>query len=229
MADSAESFRHARADMVRDQLETRGIEDPAVLRAMATVPREAFVPGVLRAKAYTDHPLQIGCGQTISQPYMVAVMTELLHVHGDARVLEIGTGSGYQTAVLAELAAAVVSIERHEALADTARARLEALGYANIEVVCGDGSLGWPEAAPFDRILVTAGAPDVPTALEKQLAHGGRIVCPTGPREAQKLVVADRDETGITRADGLRCLFVPLIGADAWTGNEPNRSQETED
>jgi protein-L-isoaspartate(D-aspartate) O-methyltransferase len=179
---------------IDEQLVARGIRDPRVLDAMQRVPREAFVPAASREQAYFDRALPIACGQTISQPFMVAVMTEALALDGGERVLEIGTGSGYQTAVLAQLAREVISIERWPELADGARATLAALGYTNISLVVGDGTLGWPSAAPFDRILVAAGAPRVPDTLQQQLVPaGGRLVIPVGPPEQQRI---DAHRTG---------------------------------
>ena len=173
--------------MGRRQIAGRGIIDPRVLDALRTVPRHAFVPPEKACRAYEDHPLEIGSGQTISQPYMVAKMTELLELTPQSRVLEIGTGSGYQAAILAELAGDVVSVERFSHLAETARETLESLEYGNLTVVVGDGSLGWPERAPYDGIIVTAAAPALPPSLRSQLAPGGRLVCPVGSRDLQQL------------------------------------------
>ncbi len=204
--------------MIADQLSRRGIRDPRVLRAIAKVPRHRFVDEALETRAYGDHPLPIGEGQTISQPYMVALMSEALALTGTERVLEIGTGSGYQTAVLAELCGKVFSIERLKNLADQATRRLDALGYYNVFVRVGDGTLGWKSEAPFEGILVTAGAPDVPPALIEQLAPGGRIVVPVGDEANQVL------RKGVREADGVRwtnlgdCVFVKLIGAQGWSG-----------
>ena len=184
-----QDFDTARREMVTRQLEPRGIDDPRVLAAMGRVPRHRFVPDASADQAYADHPLGIGLGQTISQPYMVACMTQLLAPAPQHRVLEIGTGSGYQTAVLAELAAEVVTIERHIELASRARAALEDLGYRNVTVRTGDGTVGAPDLAPFDRILVTAGSPKLPPLLEEQLVPGGWIVCPVGNQEMQELVM----------------------------------------
>lgn len=202
--------------MVREQIAARGVTDPRVLDALARVPREAFVPREWQAHAYEDRPLPIGCGQTISQPYMVAHMTELLHLSPTSRVLEIGTGSGYQTAVLAALAGRVVSVERHAALSKDAGRRLAALGYRNVALYTGDGSAGFPAEAPYDAILVTAGAPVLPEALQQQLADGGRLVCPVGPREQQQLLVLTRHGEAFDREAGTRCMFVPLVGTFGW-------------
>lgn len=205
--------------MVRTQLRPRGIGDPAVLRAMRAVPRHAFVPEVSPGLAYADQALRIDQGQTISQPFVVAHMTQLLRVEPGHRVLEVGTGSGYQTAVLAQLGAVVVSVERHAPLTDTARRKLEALcPDAPLTLVVGDGSLGCTEHGPYDRILVTAAAPALPRALDKQLKPGGRMVIPLGDRRQQVLAVFERDGDELIRQDDLACRFVPMIGEDAWPG-----------
>lgn len=207
----------ARARMVVDQLRSRGIRDERVLAAMLTVPREAFVPEKDRDLAYRDGPLPIGAGQTISQPYMVARMTELLRVASGDRVLDIGTGSGYQAAVLAELGCRVTSLEREPELAATAADRLAALGYADrVEVRTGDGSLGDPDGAPWGGILVAAAAPSVPVALREQLGEGRRLVIPVGSRYLQDLLVVERHgDEWREEADG-PCVFVPLVGAGGW-------------
>jgi protein-L-isoaspartate(D-aspartate) O-methyltransferase len=204
-------FTAHRAAMVRHQLRARGIHDERVLGAMGRVPREAFVPPDVQVEAYSDNALPIACQQTISQPVIVALMTEALQLAGDQRVLEIGAGSGYQTAILAELAAVVFSIERHAPLAHEAKQRLAALGYRNIAIRTGDGSLGWPEEAPFDRIIVTAAARQCPPALWEQLAEGGILVGPFGPESEQTL-------TATTKVAGQKqsrfitsCRFVPLV------------------
>jgi protein-L-isoaspartate(D-aspartate) O-methyltransferase len=202
---------------IDEQLVARGIKDARLLDAMRRVPREAFVPPTSQTLAYADRALPIGSGQTISQPFMVAVMSEALRLDGAERVLEIGTGSGYQTAILAELAAHVFSIERHPALADAARATLLALGYTNVDVVVGDGTLGLADQAPFDRILVTAGAPRVPDALSQQLSpQGGRLVIPVGTPEQQWITVVVRDGDRFNESTREACVFVPLLGQDAW-------------
>src|SRR5438045_544304 len=182
----------ARARMVAEQLERRGIRDARLLDAMRRVPREAFVAPADRWRAYADQALPIGQGQTISQPYMVAAMTEALGLTGSERVLEIGTGSGYQTAILAELAREVISIERHPALADEARARLAALDYRNVQVIAADGSAGYAPRAPYDAIVVAAGAPRVPSGLKAQLVDRGRLVIPVGPQGHQDLMLVKR-------------------------------------
>lgn len=207
--------------MVAQQLERRGVRDPRVLEAMATTPREAFVPGVPLSVAYDDRALPIDAGQTISQPYIVARMTELLTVKPGDRILEIGTGSGYQAAVLARLGARVTSIERHPDLADDARERLAALGIEGVDVRVGDGSRGEPDGAPWDGIVVTAGAPSIPDALREQLAVGGRLVIPVGPRSQQELIVVERHgpTDWVEWSDGA-VVFVPLVGEAGWSESE---------
>jgi len=213
------NFEDAREHMITDQLAARGIRDQRVLDAMRRVPRHAFVPEESRAQAYADRAVPIGSGQTISQPFMVAVMTEALLLKGTERVLEVGTGSGYQAAILAELARDVISIERRPELAETARTALAARGYTNIRVIVGDGTVGYPSAQPFDGILVTAGAPRVPESLRQQLsATGGRLVIPIGPPELQRLAVIVRDENRFSQSLRENCVFVPLVGAEAWPG-----------
>jgi protein-L-isoaspartate(D-aspartate) O-methyltransferase len=203
--------------MVMTQLEHRGIRDGRVLAAMRTVPRERFVPSDLQSQAYHDCALPIASGQTISQPYMVARMTELLEVRRDDRVLEIGTGSGYQAAVLAQMGARVWTIERHAELLETARATLESLGYTSVTYRVGDGSLGWAEEAPFDAVLLTAGAPSVPATAEEQLAVGGRLVAPIGPEDEQTLVLVRRSESGFEQRSVMQCRFVKMIGEEGWS------------
>ncbi len=207
-----------RRRMVEDQIAFRGVHDPRVLEVLLAIPRHRFIPGEDRPDAYEDRPVPIGCGQTISQPYMVAIMTEWLCVAPGDRILEIGTGSGYQTAVLARLAREVVTVERHAALSDTARKLLQAMEFDNIEFVVGDGSLGWPEGAPYDGILVTAGAPRIPQALLDQLAEGGRLVAPVGNREEQQLVRVTRQGGQFKEEPGIGCRFVPLLGTEGWPG-----------
>lgn len=202
--------------MVEEQLVRRGVTDARVLDVMRRVPRHRFVEEALRDRAYGDHPLPIGEQQTISQPYMVGLMTSLLELSGREKVLEIGTGSGYQTAVLAGLARRVCSIERLGPLATRARALLEALGYLNVWVRVGNGTLGWPDEAPFDRILVAAGGPSVPPPLFDQLADGGRMVLPIGDAAGQTLTLVERVSGEMrTRAFG-ECTFVKLVGKYAW-------------
>ena len=198
--------------MVRLQLRTRDIVDTRVLDAMGRVPREAFVPAGARAKAYDDSPLPIGHHQTISQPYMVAFMTQALALRGPERVLEVGTGSGYQTAVLAELCRQVFSVERIPELAASALHAVSDLGYCNVTIRVGDGSAGWPEEAPFDRILVAAAGPEVPPPLLDQLAPGGKMILPVGPTaEGQVLRLLERTADGrLSESDALAVRFVPL-------------------
>ena len=204
-----------RERMVATQIEARGITDPFVLDAMRSVPRERFVPASLAECAYDDGPLPIGEGQTISQPYIVAVMTQAARIKPGERVLEIGTGSGYGAAVLSRVAAEVYTIERIGALAETARRRLSELGYANVHVLEGDGSLGWAEHAPYDAILVTAGAPRVPKTLLSQLVIGGRLIMPVGPHYGQRLVRVTRTDSHEYDHENLEAVaFVPLIGAE---------------
>jgi len=211
-----DEFEKARERMVDLQIVRRGIKDPRVIAAMKKVPRHLFVSESLRSQAYEDHPLLIEEKQTISQPYIVALMTESLRLTGHEEVLEIGTGSGYQTAILAELADKVFTIERIPLLAEKARKRLEELGYKNIVYRIGDGSLGWPEEAPFDGILVSAAAPSIPQPLIDQLAMGGRLIIPVGDRLSQELVLVERVPEGIRKSflGGVR--FVDLIGKWGW-------------
>lgn len=209
-------FALARERMVAEQLERRGIRDSRVLRALRKVPRHRFVDEALVGRAYGDYPLPIGEGQTISQPYMVALMSEVLGLAGHERVLEIGTGSGYQTAVLAELCGKVFSIERIKGLADRAVGILDSLGYCNVLVRIGDGTLGWREQGPFHAILVTAGAPVIPEALIGQLEPKGRIVLPVGDANSQILRKGVRNDTGMTWTEFGECVFVKLIGQQAW-------------
>ncbi len=211
------SFEKQRLRMVEEQILRRGVTDPRVIDAMRRVPRHLFVDEALRDRAYDDSPLPIGEKQTISQPYMVAVMSEALALDGSETVLEVGTGSGYQTAVLAHLARRVRSIERVESLAQRARTMIESLGIRNAEFKVGDGSLGWRAKAPFDAILVTAGSPGVPEPLVEQLAPGGRLVIPVGDRSSQELLRVRRSSNGGTRREELvECRFVDLHGAFGW-------------
>jgi protein-L-isoaspartate(D-aspartate) O-methyltransferase len=201
-----------RGRMVERQLRRRGIRDERVLAALGRVPRELFVPVQERAAAYSDNALPIGHGQTISQPYMVARICEDLQLRGEERVLDVGAGSGYQAAVLAELAAAVVAVERIPELAEQARANLAVAGYERVEVVVGDGTLGVPGRAPFDAIAVAAAAPEPPPALYEQLAEGGRLVVPVGERTEQLLLVVEKREGGRRIRFSVPCRFVPLVG-----------------
>ena len=212
----ADTYRDQRLLMVAEQLRDRGIRDERVLEAMARVPRHEFVQPDQRDEAYEDHPLPIGEGQTISQPFVVAAMLEALALRPEDVVLEVGTGSGYETAVLAELVRNVYSIERIASLAERARKVLERLGYSNVTVVHGDGSQGLPEAAPFDAIVVSAAAPHLPKPLMEQLRDGGRLVIPVGSGFAQELQLVRKigDNTTILYLDGVR--FVPLIGRDGF-------------
>lgn len=205
-----------RAEMVEEQLRQRGIKDERVLAAFLKVPRHKFVRSQDLWCAYDDYPLPIGYGQTISQPYIVALMTELLELQGNEQVLEIGTGSGYQAAILAELAKEVITIERIPELARRARQVLMSLGYRNVTVLIGDGSLGAPEFAPFDAIIVTAAAPHPPKALLAQLKDGGRLVIPIGDRHLQELVRFIRHGERYEMQQHGPCLFVPLIGEEGW-------------
>jgi protein-L-isoaspartate(D-aspartate) O-methyltransferase len=215
---SSRNQEYRREIMIREHLMGRGIRDPAVLAAMRQVPREAFVDAGMQELAYEDHPLPIAEGQTISQPYIVAYMIEALELSWKERVLEIGTGSGYAAAVLSRIVDTVYSVERLEELARSARQRLERLGYTNVIVFEGDGTLGWPEHAPFDAIVVTAGAPRVPKPLLRQLARGGRLVIPVGASSyLQSLIRVRRlgdDEYRYEDLCGVR--FVPLVGAEGW-------------
>ncbi len=213
---SAPDYAVARRRMVEEQLAGRGIHDPHVLRLMAAIPRQRFVDPALASRAYSDHALPIGQEQTISQPYMVALMTQALELTGEEKVLEIGTGSGYQTAVLAELADRVFTVERIPAIGLAARERLLGMGYSNIVFRIADGSLGWREMAPFDRVLVTAAAPRVPGFLEEQLRVGGHAVVPVGETEAQALLRIARTEGGLAERELCACSFVPLIGREGW-------------
>jgi protein-L-isoaspartate(D-aspartate) O-methyltransferase len=197
--------------MVVEQIEARGVRDPLTLRAMQDVPRHLFVPPAQADEAYQDHPLPIGHEQTISQPYIVAFMTEALGLRGGETVLEVGTGSGYQAAVLARIAARVYSIEIVGPLAAEAKERLAGLGYSNVEVRAGDGYLGWPEAAPFDGIMVTAAAPRIPEPLKEQLKDGGRLVIPVGD-ELQELVIVTRRGAAYEERRVLPVRFVPMTG-----------------
>jgi len=202
--------------MVEEQLETRGISNLRVLDAFLKVPRELFVAPGDQSLAYGDHPLGIGHGQTISQPYMVALMTQCLNLKGDERVLEIGTGSGYQAAILAELAARVFTVERLPQLSARAKETLQQLGYTNVTYSVADGTLGWPEQAPFDGIMVTAGAPDVPSSLKQQLNDGGRLVIPVGDRYGQELLRLTKKGGTIYEGKICKCTFVKLIGEEGW-------------
>jgi protein-L-isoaspartate(D-aspartate) O-methyltransferase len=209
-------FPKTRLRMVEEQIISRGIKDPKLIDAMRKVPRHLFVEEALQSQAYNDHPLPIGEKQTISQPYMVALMTEALQLTGKEKILEIGTGSGYQTAILAEIAGKVFSIERIRSLAIKARKLLYELGYFNVEIKIFDGTFGWAEEAPFDAIIVTAGSPDIPQPLVDQLAIGGRLVIPLGDPSIQDLIRIIKTEEGTKREDLGGCRFVKLIGRYGW-------------
>ena len=210
-------FEEARHRMIAEQLEARGFRDPAVLAAMRQVPRHLFVEPALAERAYEDTPLPIGERQTISQPYMVALMSEALELAPGARVLEVGTGSGYQAAVLAEMGARVVSLERIPRLAEHAAQVLQALGYGEqVRVEVGDGTLGWPPGAPYDAIVVTAGAPRIPRPLVEQLAEQGRLVLPMGEDDLQTLVRLRREPAGLVEEYLGECRFVKLLGSFGW-------------
>jgi protein-L-isoaspartate(D-aspartate) O-methyltransferase len=211
----AVDFEEARARMIAEQIEARGFQDAAVLAAIGRVPRHLFVEPGLWSRAYDDTPLPIGERQTISQPYMVALMTEALELHAGARVLEVGTGSGYQAAVLAEMGARVVSLERIPALAERAREVLATLGY-DVKVEVSDGTLGWSAGAPFDAVLVTAGAPRIPRPLVEQLGAEGRLVLPMGDDELQSLVRIRRGPGGLAEEYLGECRFVKLLGSYGW-------------
>jgi protein-L-isoaspartate(D-aspartate) O-methyltransferase len=216
--DDADPFRHKRDAMIAQQLVARGIHSARVLNAMSVVPREKFVSADQREHAYDDAALPSMNGQTISQPYIVAFMSELLDVRPADRILEIGTGTGYQTAILAKLAerGEVFSIERIAALSDSARAMLASMGISNVRFLVGDGTLGWPGAERFDRILITAGTPEIPPPLLSQLADGGILVAPRGMPEHQRLVVITRCGDSFSERERIPVRFVPLIGKHAW-------------
>ena len=209
-------FEELRNMMVDEQLIPRGIKDNRVLKAMRKVPRHLFVNKEAQGVAYGDYALPIGEGQTISQPYMVGVMTEAMELGGYEKVLEIGTGSGYQAAVLAELAGHVYTIERVESLSIRAKNILDELGYTNVFIKVSNGTLGWKEDSPFDAIIVTAGAPDVPQLLIEQLAEGGRLIIPVGDRYSQMLTKVIKTSDGIIKTNLFPCVFVPLIGEYGW-------------
>jgi len=214
-------FKELREYMVITQLIPRGISDERVLDATRKVPRHLFVPEHIQPRAYDDMALSIGEGQTISQPYMVAIMTELLELKGDEKILEIGTGSGYQTAILAELAKEVYSIERIEQLAERAKNILSSLSYQNVFIKTGDGTLGWEEGSPFDRILITAGTPQIPQPLIEQLSDdNGIIVGPVGDRFSQVLLKVIKTKGKLEKETHTPCVFVPLIGKHGWQKDE---------
>jgi len=215
-----DKYAAVRQNMVKTQLIPRGIADPRVVAAMRKVPRHRFVPSHLWDQAYNDYPLPIGEDQTISQPYIVALMTEILEPREADKVLEIGMGSGYQAAILAELVAQVFTIDRMAPLVTNARQMLESMGYQNIKTRLGDGTEGWPEEGPFDGIMVTAAAPQVPRPLTEQLALGGRLVIPVGDRYSQTLTLVRQTKDGLKYEYHGGCRFVPLIGKYGWQEGE---------
>ncbi len=218
LSQNTDKYAADRFHMVQYQLVNRGIYDEGVLKAMSEIPRHLFVPELYRHAAYDDCPLPIGEGQTISQPYMVAIMTQCLELKGKERVLEIGTGSGYQAAILSRLASHIYTVERHAALASNAKTILKQTGYDNIDVIVGDGSLGLLEKAPFHGIIVTACAPHSPKSLLDQLEIGGRLIIPIGNPYTQVLHQMVKREDGIEDRNILECAFVPLIGQEGWNG-----------
>jgi protein-L-isoaspartate(D-aspartate) O-methyltransferase len=202
--------------MVEIQIASRGVKDERVLSVMRSIPRHLFVPAAYRGVAYSDCPLPIGRGQTISQPYIVAVMTELLALKPEDRVLEIGAGSGYQAAILANLAKSVISIERISEVAEIARENLSRIGISNVKIITGDGTLGYPEQAPYDAVLITAATPEVPAPLIEQLADGGRLIAPVGSRDLQELVRITKRKDQVIREFFGGVVFVPLLGRYGW-------------
>jgi protein-L-isoaspartate(D-aspartate) O-methyltransferase len=210
------NFEVLRKRMVEEQLIPRGINNPKVLRAFYKVERHKFMPEEIRETSYADYPVPIGEGQTISQPFIVALMTECLGLLGDEKVLEIGTGSGYQTAILAELAKEIYTIERFEKLARSAEETLKDAGYKNVKFKSADGTLGWPEEAPFDRIIITAASPRIPLPLGVQLKEGGRLVLPLGEALSQVLTVTEKKKDKLESTQICGCVFVPLVGKYGW-------------
>ncbi len=210
------TFEQQREKMVKTQLITRGIRDERVLHAMRTVPRHLFLDSSTEERAYDDMALPIGHGQTMSQPYMVAVMTEHLELKGDERVLEIGTGSGYQAAILAELSKEVFTIDRIQELTDKAIERFHAFGIGNIHAKTANGTFGWPDESPFDRIIITAAAPEFPSVCMEQLAREGIGIAPVGDKFAQQLLKVRKRDSTIDREYHVPCIFVPLIGRYGW-------------
>jgi protein-L-isoaspartate(D-aspartate) O-methyltransferase len=217
---SDDPYLPLRAEMVKTQIQKRGVSDPGVLRTMLTVPRHEFVAEQYRGGAYSDEPLGIGEGQTISQPYIVAVMTEALGLRGSEKVLDIGTGCGYQAAVLSLLSREVYSVEYRPELARSAAERLQRLGFTNVHVHCGDGSLGLQEFAPYDAILVAASAPSVPPPLLQQLDDQGRLIAPVGAEDHQELLLVTRQGNGYAAEHREGCRFVPLLGRFGWKDRE---------
>jgi protein-L-isoaspartate(D-aspartate) O-methyltransferase len=210
------NYEKERSRMVDEQIVGRGVKDERVLAVMRKIPRHEFLPEGIRGMAYNDSALPIGEGQTMSQPYMVALMTEFLGLKGTERVLEIGTGSGYQAAVLAELCQKVYTVERIKMIADKARATLDRLGYKSVAIKIYDGTYGWKEMAPYDAIIVTAGSPDIPAPLVEQLKEGGRLVIPVGDRYGQQLITVVKTAEGMITERSIPCVFVPLIGNHGW-------------
>ncbi len=213
---ASDAYAQERSRMVQRDLGGRGIREQAILAAMETVPRHRFVPADQRHASYDDRALSIGCGQTISQPYIVAFMIELLKVKPEHKVLEVGGGSGYQAAVLSRLCKQVYAVEIVAELAERARRTLAEVGYDNVTIICGDGTLGYPPAAPFDRIIVAAAAPRVPQPLSDQLVEGGRLVAPIGDRSIQQCKVCVKRRGELEVSDSIGCVFVPLIGEYGW-------------
>jgi protein-L-isoaspartate(D-aspartate) O-methyltransferase len=213
-------LKELRELMVKTQLIPRGIRNERVLNAMKKIPRHLFVDESIQYRAYDDMAISIGEGQTISQPYMVAVMTELLELKGEEKVLEIGTGSGYQAAILADIAKEVYTIDRVASLAKRAEERFHSLGYNNIHVKVGDGTMGWPEESPFDRIIITAGTPKIPDPLIEQLSEGGILIGPVGDRFSQQLLGVRKSKGKLLKEYHTPCVFVPLIGKFGWTGED---------
>ncbi len=209
-------YAEQRKRMVDAQLIPRGISDPKVLEAFLSVPRHHFVPDSFSEASYADHPLPIGSGQTISQPYIVALMTECLRLKGEEKVLEVGTGSGYQAAILAKLCRKVCTVERDPNLLESAKKILEKEGHENIIYKCGDGTKGWEDEAPFDGIIVTAAAPDVPEPLKQQLAEGGRLIIPVGSMYSQMLISVEKKDNDYICENICGCVFVPLVGEYGW-------------
>jgi protein-L-isoaspartate(D-aspartate) O-methyltransferase len=219
--DTEDRYQNERDWMVKNTIAARGVRDPRVMSAISELPRHLFIPEGDREDAYADHPLPVGCGQTISQPYIVALMTELLHLSGDEKVLEVGTGSGYQAALLGMLAKDVHTIEQHAELSGRAKKVIKVLKLGNIHFHTGDGSLGLPAEAPFDGIIVTAGAPLIPQPLLDQLADGGRLVIPVGSRFSQDLQLWWRDGKEFNSESICPVVFVPLRGQHGWDGEKP--------
>jgi len=213
-------FKKAREEMIRIQIEPRGITDKRILEAMRKIPREKFIEEKLWSSAYEDHPLPIGEGQTISQPYIVALMTQCLNLKGNEKVLEIGTGSGYQSAILAELTKEVYSVERFAVLSEKAKTVIEELGYKNVQIFTGDGTVGLRDFSPYDRIIVTAAAHEIPSALVEQLNDNGILVIPVGSLYSQELIVVEKKAGKIYKNSEGGCVFVPLIGKYGWQANE---------